>query len=132
LYQQQGQDHNHLGVQAVVDSLRQIAIAWREQFPQELVLHINDVSLAYGGLFDVGGGWQCPHQRHRTGRDADIRTELPGTRQGIPVRTPRNETNWQITALVGNPEFERICRRRGAGARIHLRRTDGEHYHLEF
>jgi hypothetical protein len=132
LFQQEDDDHNHWGVQAAVDSLQQIAIAWRQQFPQELILQINDVSLPYGGLFDVNGNWHRPHGTHRTGRDTDIRTELPGSRTGVPVRTPRNAANWQNTVLIRNGDFEQICDARGFFADIHLGNTEQEHYHLDF
>ncbi len=132
LFQQEMDDHNHWGEQAAIDSLEQIAIAWRQGFPQELILHINDISLACGGLFDVSGMWRSPHQDHRIGRDVDLRTELPGLRQGIPVRIPRNAVNWQTTVLIENADFEDICDERGARARIHRRNTEEEHYHISF
>ena len=36
------------------------------------VLSVNDMSLRYGGLFDVHHNWIHPHQTHREGKDADI------------------------------------------------------------
>ena len=43
---------------------------------------ITDVSLEWGGLFDVASSpWRNPHQRHRTGRDMDVRsTTMDSTR----------------------------------------------------
>jgi murein endopeptidase len=75
------------------DALLNIAIEWHSSFPREQLLFINDMSLPYGGLFDVNGDWKTPHKTHRIGKSADIRTELPGRRTGAPVRTPRNATD---------------------------------------
>jgi hypothetical protein len=37
-----------------------------------LVLEINDMSLIYGGLFDICSNWLPPHQTHRRGTGVDI------------------------------------------------------------
>jgi len=87
------EDHNHYGTSATVLAMNSIAVAYRDSLPNEQILHINDISLTNGGLFDVSGQWRPPHTTHRTGEDVDIKTELPGTRQGVPVRIPRNAIN---------------------------------------
>jgi hypothetical protein len=38
-------------------------------------MRINDVSLPYGGLFDVNGDWRDPHVSHRSGKDVDIENQ---------------------------------------------------------
>lgn len=38
------------------------------------VLGINDLSLPWGGLFDIGNRWSPPHNLHRTGGSVDINT----------------------------------------------------------
>jgi len=35
-------------------------------------MRLNDMSLEWGGLFDISGQWRTPHNSHRTGRDVDI------------------------------------------------------------
>lgn len=35
-------------------------------------MRLNDMSLEFGGLFDISGQWRTPHNSHRTGRDVDI------------------------------------------------------------
>ncbi len=126
------EDHNHYGTNATVLAMDLIAGAYRDSLPNEQILHINDISLPNGGLFDVNGNWLPEHSSHRTGEDVDVRTELPGTRQGVPVRIPRNATNWQTTTLVRNRIFERICNNSNAVADIHNANTIAEHYHLDF
>ncbi len=36
------------------------------------VLDVNDISLRWGGLFDIHADWDIPHRAHRTGRTVDI------------------------------------------------------------
>ncbi len=38
----------------------------------ETTLGINDMSIRWGGLFDINGNWSTPHLSHRTGEDVDI------------------------------------------------------------
>ena len=35
-------------------------------------MRINDISLPFGGLFDISGRWLNPHDSHRNGKDVDI------------------------------------------------------------
>ena len=133
-----GKDNNHWGIEAVVDSLQQIASSWREEFPNEERLQINDMSLPTGGRFDVAGTWAGSHITHRTGRDVDVRTEIPLFREGIPVRAPRTGP-WSgvdeaiaNTSLVYNREFEDVCEEYGGDADIHGLNTTNEHYHVDF
>ena len=37
------------------------------------LLHLNDASLQWGGLFDKDGDWDTPHDEHRRGTVVDIR-----------------------------------------------------------
>ncbi|WP_150102921.1 DUF3869 domain-containing protein [Sideroxydans lithotrophicus] len=37
------------------------------------LLHLNDASLKWGGLFDKDGDWDTPHKEHRRGSVIDIR-----------------------------------------------------------
>jgi len=118
-------DNNHWGERKVIEALFFISGAWKVNFPNESILVINDISLPNGGLFDVKGNWQPEHSSHRNGRDVDVRTELPNEREGIPVRNEGGLT-------VPNRGFEKICRGRGATAKIHERGTALEHYHIDF
>ena len=94
------------------------------------MLQVNDISLYYGCLFDINANWRPSHITHRMGLDADIRTEFPNQRSGIPIRYPRNSLN--INDIVGNLRFEEICRENGFEAHIHgIRGETSEHYHLD-
>ena len=57
-----------------------LAFLYKEYFPKNSVLHLNDASLERGGLFDVkadsGKPWRPPHSEHRRGTVIDIRANL--------------------------------------------------------
>jgi hypothetical protein len=59
-------------LQVMADSFAALPPALRPagRFPR--VLGLNDMSLPWGGLFDLGGSWHHPHKAHRMGRSADI------------------------------------------------------------
>ncbi len=66
-------------LQAALTTLR----ADNYQFPRSVfptgaedLLQINDISLPWGGLFDVNGNWAPPHGGHRWGNMADLRTKF--------------------------------------------------------
>jgi len=99
---------NHYGTPTVVAAIAAIANDYHNAFPQAQVLHINDMSLERGGLFDWQATWARPHQTHREGRDVDIRLAT------IPV--------------ANRPTFITICINHGAFPAIH----NGNHYHLDF
>ncbi len=47
--------------------------------PQPVLLHLNDASLKWGGLFDKDGDWDVPHKEHRRGTVVDVRANTsPG------------------------------------------------------
>ena len=47
-----------------------LAFAFYQEFDKPL--HVNDMSLVSGGLFDINDNWQTPHSMHRDGRNADL------------------------------------------------------------
>jgi len=127
-------DHpsNHWATQLVMENIQSIAMAWFLLYPNESPISINDISLEYGGLFDVTGNWRPPHSSHRIGTDVDVRTALPGLRSGIPTRTPRDATDWAATTWVGNINFEDICRVFNGEPELHSPDSANEHYHIDF
>jgi hypothetical protein len=93
---------NHWGVREVVDNLPKIANAFKSQFygngnipPLEMV-HFNDMSLEWGGKFDLNRNWLegGSHGEHNDGR------------RGIDTRSknipdPRHDTLMQIFNDIG-------------------------------
>ena len=137
--------HNHYASGNVIQDIGLIANDWHEEFPNEMILQINDVSLPYGGKFDINGMWYGPHETHREGRDVDIRTELYyyddnsqlQHRPGIPVRNPRTTPYRNLggqlnSSLIGHLRFEQICEEHNGNADIHGDNSIREHYHIDF
>ncbi len=62
---------NHYGTVKLLQAIQNIAAAYA-QFHPGIRLRINDMSLEYGGLFDINNNWQTPHRGHRIGENADI------------------------------------------------------------
>jgi hypothetical protein len=142
---------NQYGTATINDALLKIAIKWHSSFPAEQLLFINDMSLPYGGLFDVNGQWNTSggHSSHRIGTDVDIRSELPAGicstypngREGIPIRNPENRNNPSLSLdiLKVNRFFRNICSTYGATPNIHgyvnrqgVHTPCNEHIHIDF
>ncbi|HLZ08548.1 MAG TPA: hypothetical protein VKT80_08175, partial [Chloroflexota bacterium] len=65
---------NHFGSPELNDYVRILSAKYYVHWPlgNRGQLGINDMSLVYGGIFDVCGRWTVPHQRHRVGTDVDF------------------------------------------------------------
>lgn len=64
---------NHAGKYNVLKNIQKIAWAYHQEFPGVPLLAINDISLPWGGLFDVRGNWKPPHRSHCVGEQVDMR-----------------------------------------------------------
>lgn len=64
---------NHWGTQALIDSIIDLATAYNNRFANGPNLGFNDMSLPFGGLFDINGNWATPHRTHREGHNVDLR-----------------------------------------------------------
>jgi hypothetical protein len=124
-------DNNHYALRQVIDSLTSIANEWFELDGH--VLYVNDLSLKFGGQFDIKGLWNGSHAEHRIGKNSDIQTAYE-SRLGIWIRDEEGNLYVDENGVVkGNRDFNEICRKRGIGHPLH--HPDGEssyHYHLEF
>lgn len=69
-------DHNHWGTNEFNNRIESMSLAWLNLFSNEPKLQINDMSLPYGGLFDINGQWNSAsgHDTHREGTNADIKS----------------------------------------------------------
>ncbi|HOJ86279.1 MAG TPA: hypothetical protein PK103_06165 [Elusimicrobiales bacterium] len=65
--------YNHFGTKKLVDTIVEIANEYKSYFPDSQPLYINDMSLPWGGLFDINNDWKSPHKLHRCGNQVDIR-----------------------------------------------------------
>jgi len=79
------------GIATMNQGLKSIALAYKAAYydsvrrsqPLNDRLFYNDMSLIYGGKFDLFGNWctNCSHSEHRTGREADISSHnIPSSR----------------------------------------------------
>ena len=65
---------NHFGTSTLVTRMQELAVAYREAYPDATPLEYNDMSLEFGGVFDLNKNWAPPHRGHRTGVHVDLRT----------------------------------------------------------
>jgi hypothetical protein len=61
---------NHFGTTNLVSRLK--ALADSVHADSSYVLRFNDMSLQFGGPFDIRNNWNAPHQTHREGVSVDI------------------------------------------------------------
>jgi hypothetical protein len=78
------------------------------------VLHLNDASLKWGGLFDIPGKWMNPHAEHRRGTVVDVRANNLDT--AIPSQNFK--------------EFESLAADFGADAHFESPSIERRHVHL--
>jgi hypothetical protein len=69
-----GTEHpdNHYGTPTLNGMLRTLADSYAAAFPGQR-LDYNDMSLAYGGVFDIAYTWKPDHFEHRFGQNCDLR-----------------------------------------------------------
>ncbi|MDR7100481.1 hypothetical protein J2X04_002862 [Lysobacter niabensis] len=88
---------NHWGEPNFVAAVASVAESFNGQYPAT-ILSYNDISLQYGGLFDVatltqtGYDWTPPHKGHRRGTNMDI---------GIPPTVAQRNTLERLYTLQG-------------------------------
>lgn len=82
------------------------------------VVGVNDGSLAWGGLFDINGGWTPSHHEHRVGTEVDL-----------SVTNPR-----QVTKEQKEKTFDTLCAKDNTAFSIQTlwHQDDGypEHFHM--
>ena len=60
--------------------LAELARQFKQSYPQESQVSFNDLSLKYGGLYDINQDWTCDHTLHREGKSADVNRTVPKTK----------------------------------------------------
>jgi hypothetical protein len=65
--------NNHYFSQAAVDDLVKAANEFaKAKWNTTGTMRLNDMSLEWGGLFDINGNWKTPHSLHRVGKSVDV------------------------------------------------------------
>jgi hypothetical protein len=144
-------DHNHWGTNTTVVGIQNIAARWLQD-NSNLRLDINDISLPFGGRFDVFGSWAGSHFSHREGDNVDIRSStittsnqpnyyIDNNHNGVYddgdtyIENDGNSVNENyrfIDDLV--QEFKEICQYYNADTVLEYPNNKGgdEHFHLNF
>jgi len=103
---------NHGGTDGLLILTYELARLFSARFPGKK-LSLNDMSLPWGGVFDINGNWGPDHAWHRYGLDIDIRSF---------DRTPQEAASLQLLSeLLG---FSRFI--------IHPATEPSPHFHLKF
>lgn len=83
---------NHYLTDTSINRIKTISKLYKDTYPLEKVLHLNDASLITGGLFDIGNNWKPSHHEHRRGTVIDIRAN--NNTGAIPPR------NWNAFKVI--------------------------------
>lgn len=67
-------------------------------------VEINDISLIYGGMFDISGNGAPPHGGHREGRNIDVRTKYFIRDAYLSYRVDSDATEIEIPFTWGVPD----------------------------
>jgi hypothetical protein len=115
----QGMRHpdNHHARPSTIVIMQKIALLFFQATNARL--GVNDMSIEWGGIFDIDGNWSPPHCTHRDGVDADIdRAWLDAS--GNPIQTVNCSSDVDLDAAV-----------RKAGARLFCE-VAGMYKHIDF
>jgi hypothetical protein len=90
---------NHWGTDLAITNLPLIAHDYLSQFPGADILQYNDMSLVYGGKFDLDHDWSASsdHAEHRIGINCDVSSSN--------VPTSRRSALTAIFAQRGSPNY---------------------------
>lgn len=123
---------NHYLTSAAIKKLKVLADLYKTEINSKRVLYLNDASLEWGGLFDVGKDtpWASPHSAHDRGLSLDIRAE-------------KNDPNYEGAVLAADfIEFNKQAKSNGFKMGLHcngsvvtrvcLNIPENRHFHVDF
>jgi len=112
------EDRNHYGTATLIEDVTAIADSFAVEYENHR-LRINDMSLPFGGAFDINGNWEqdviepnCRqpgfgHCGHRRGQNADISFQLINPRGQQVVMTGRQRLLLlQIITLIAGAPYQ--------------------------
>jgi len=113
-------DFNHYMTSNAAYALLATTDQYLAAHPEQGTIAVNDMSLPFGGRFDIEAGnrWRNPHIRHMTGRSVDIRGSLGASM--IPFQYQQ--------------EFKALCFTVGGAtyAEVELIGSSAQHIHCDF
>lgn len=122
---------NHYLTGAAIKKLKEFAQAYQDTVNPGAKLYLNDASLVWGGLFDVGSTpWKPPHAGHRRGVGLDIRAENSGPNKEGAVPTT-SFADVSIEAAKAHAKAELHCAEGQIGA-VCNGIPDNRHFHVDF
>ena len=107
---------NHHAKGWVHDKLKSVA-GFYYNFGDGNVIQFNDMSLPWGGLFDIFGNWQPDHHSHRTGTDVDVDRWVNGIEINCDADYQLKETVKYIRGIFNTKFPELKCE---SGGRKHI------------
>ena len=107
---------NHHFFSPLHDKLTSIADFYYD-FGDGNVIQFNDMSLPWGGLFDIDGYWQPDHKSHRTGTDVDVDRWVNGVEINCDADYQLKETVKYIRGIFNTKFPELKCE---SGGRKHI------------
>jgi hypothetical protein len=112
--------NNHFGTSPAISAIQVTALLYRQEFPANPVIALNDMALPLGGKFDLNFTWTTgSHANHSRGFAVDVRGN------GGPNSIPQDP-------VVQN-RFLELCRQ--TGATLAIRESVGtvnEHFHCQW
>ncbi len=90
---------NHWATSVTRSRIADLGSAYYQKFNENLM--VNDMSLEFGGKFDISGNCVSPHSTHQIGKNADIYPTSPST----------EKWNWiknEITIELGSEYHDEI------------------------
>lgn len=101
---------NHYGTPTMVQSVVKLANDYKSKYGDALAY--NDISLRWGGIFDLHQDWQKPHKGHNLGTHLDVGLVPPERRStllhqawsnNLGVLIESSPPHWHLS--YGNPAF---------------------------
>ena len=125
---------NHYLTGTAIGKLQEFAKVYQKTVNPGAKLYLNDASLMWGGLFDVGvTNWTSPHAGHRNGVGLDVRAENSGPNNEGAVPT-KFFANVSIEAKKAKAKAALHCTQNGVlkiGAPCNGI-PNNRHFHVDF
>lgn len=93
---------NHYGMPTLNTALVELASLYASAYSTDQTasgkLQYNDMSLPFGGVFDLKFNWLRPHGEHRNGKSADLRVQAASA---VPPERRKKLAAWAMSVNLG-------------------------------